>query len=98
MIELLKQYAGIIAPFLALYTVAVAAIAYRLGKSSEHYLTAGRIIDAKHEAFERGRQSVMLFDDLEFQAVDEGETPPDQYAVANAILRAKTNPTDARQS
>lgn len=62
MMELLKEYAAIIAPFMILYTVAVAAIAYRAGKAREHMNTAGRIIAAKAEAFERGRQSVQTFD------------------------------------
>lgn len=74
----------LITPFLFLWTVAVAAIAYRAGKAREHMNTAGRIIAAKAEAFERGRQSVQTFDmdamyqqsaDPEFQAVDKDETP-----------------------
>lgn len=67
------------APFIMLFLMAIGAthyLAYRAGKAREHMNTAARIIAAKSEAFERGRQSVMLFDDPEFQAVDKDETEP----------------------
>lgn len=67
-----------------LWTACVAAIAYRLGTVREHMRTAPRIIAAKAEAYQRGRQSVQTFD---YEALERHSAIQDPHDLANAIMQ-----------